>query len=60
MRGKKTLGSFAKLRKETISFIMFAVRPSIHMELFGSHWTDFDEIWYLSFVKNLSRKFQFY
>ena len=41
------LGFFAKLRKATISFIMFvhlSVCPPIRMEQFGSHWMDFDEI----------------
>jgi hypothetical protein len=38
------LGAFAKkLRKETISFLI-SVRPSVRMEQFGSHWTDFHEI----------------
>jgi len=41
------LGTFAKLRKTTISFVM-SVRPSVRMEQLGSHWTDFHEIWYLS------------
>jgi hypothetical protein len=31
--------AFAKLRKATISFVM-PVRPSVRMELFGSHWTE--------------------
>jgi len=34
------LGAFVKLGKVTISFVM-PVRPSIRMEQFGSHWTDF-------------------
>jgi hypothetical protein len=42
-----------------MSFVM-AVRLSVRMEQLGSHWTDFDEIWYLSFLKNLSRKFKFH
>jgi hypothetical protein len=37
------LGAFGKLRKAAISFIM-SVRPSVRMEQFGSHWTDFHEI----------------
>jgi hypothetical protein len=40
------LGAFAKLLKETISFVV-AISPSIHpsvcMEQLGSHWTGFDE-----------------
>jgi len=41
------LGTFAKLRKVTFSFIMSAllsVRPSDRTEQLGSHWTDFNEI----------------
>jgi hypothetical protein len=37
------LVAFTKLRKETVSFIMF-VRPSVRMEQLSSHWTGFDEI----------------
>ena len=29
------------------------------MEQLGAHWTDFHEIWYLSFFKNLWRKLKF-
>ena len=39
------LGTFEKLRRATVSFIM-SVCPSVSMEL-SSHWTDFDETWYL-------------
>jgi hypothetical protein len=46
------LGAFAKLRKMTITFVMF-LRPFVRMEQFGSHWTDFDKIWYLSFEKSV-------
>jgi len=46
------LGAFAKLRKVTISFVMF-VRLSFRMEQPGYRWTDFHEIWYLS---NFSKK----
>jgi hypothetical protein len=42
------LGAFAKLRKATISFVI-SVCPSVRMEQLGFQWTDFDEIWYLSF-----------
>jgi hypothetical protein len=47
--GNNVLGAFAKLRKVTNSLVMFvcpSVRPSVRMEL-DSHWTDFQEIWYL-------------
>ena len=48
-------GSFAKLRKETISFVMSA-RPSVRMEQLGSHWADFHEIWHLNiFIKTADR-----
>ena len=35
--------SFAMSRKTTISCIM-SVCPSVRMEQFGSHWTDFREV----------------
>ena len=40
-------GTFTKLQKATISFVMSAclsVRLSIRMEQLCSHWTDFHEI----------------
>jgi len=37
------LGAFAKLRKASIGFFVY-VRPSVRMELLGSHRTDFHEI----------------
>ena len=50
------LGAFTKLWKATVKFVMsvcpsvcVSVCPSIRMKQFGSHRTDFDEIWYLSF-----------
>jgi len=46
-------GTFTKLQEVTVSFVM-----SVHVEQFGSHWTNFREIWYLIF-ENLSSKFQF-
>jgi hypothetical protein len=36
----KFLGSFAKLRKATTTFVM-SVCPSVRMEQLGSYWTDF-------------------
>jgi hypothetical protein len=43
------LGAFKKLRKAAISFVM-SVCPSARMDQqLGSHWTGFDETWYLSF-----------
>jgi hypothetical protein len=46
------VGAFAKLLEATISFVMFflSIRPSVLMEQFSSHWTDFNEILYLSIV----------
>ena len=41
--GKFFLGTFAKLRKATISFIM-SVSLYFRMEQLGSNWTDFHEI----------------
>jgi hypothetical protein len=44
-----SLGAFAKLRKETVSFVMFvcpsvcvclSVRPSVRLQKLGSQWTD--------------------
>jgi hypothetical protein len=45
------LSSSAKLRKASISFIMFAllsVRPSVIAEHLYTHWTDFHSILYLT------------
>jgi hypothetical protein len=57
------LGTFAKLRKATInlvaSFCSF-VCSSVRMEQLGSHWTDFDEIWYLSFFRKSVDKIQIF
>jgi hypothetical protein len=55
------LGALAKLRKVTISFVM-SVRPvvrlSARMEKLGSHWTDFDKIWYLRLFRKPVDKIQ--
>jgi hypothetical protein len=49
------LGAFAKLRKATVSFLV-SVYPSVLMEHLGSHWTEFNEIWYLSiFLKSVEK-----
>ena len=54
-KGNETFSrKFAKLRKATISFVMFvrpSVRPSLRMQQLGSHWTDFREILYLSIFR---------
>jgi hypothetical protein len=39
------LGAFEKLRKASISFVMY-VRPPTRPEQLGCHWTDLNEIWY--------------
>jgi hypothetical protein len=56
-------GTFAKLRKATISFPMNArlsvypsVRPSVRMEKHGSDWTYFREKLYISFFSKMFRK----
>jgi hypothetical protein len=54
-------GAFAKLQKAIISFVTSAclsVRPSVPMEQFGSHWTDFNEIWYLRIFRKSVEKTQ--
>jgi hypothetical protein len=51
------LGASAKLRKATISLVMY-VCPSVHKEL-GPYWTDFHEILYLSAFLKSGDKVQF-
>jgi hypothetical protein len=46
------LSAFAKLRKATVSFVL-SVCPSVRMEQLGFHWTDFDQILYLSVFRNV-------
>jgi len=52
---------FAELQKASISFIM-SVYPSIclsiQMEELSSHWTDFQEIWYLTISPESVKKVQ--
>jgi hypothetical protein len=60
------VGAFVKFKKETIKFAMSAlpvfncfyssVWPSVRIEQFGSGWTNFSEILYWRYYKNLSRK----
>ena len=45
--------------KRLLASSCLSVGPSARMEQLGSHWTDFHEIWYESFSKNLSRKLKF-
>ena len=49
---------FAKFQNATINFVM-SVGPSIRMEQFGSHWTNFYEIRYEHFFENMYTKFKF-
>jgi hypothetical protein len=54
----RCLGSFAKLRKATVSFVI-SVCPSVcpHGKL-GSHWKDFHEIYYFSIFGKSVEKIQ--
>jgi hypothetical protein len=52
------IGCFSKTAIATISFVM-SVRPSVHMEHLGFHWTDFHEICYVTLFENLLRKLKF-
>jgi len=45
------------MRQATISFVMF-VRLSVRMEQFGSQWTDFHEILYLTIFRKSVEKSQ--
>ena len=47
------LVAFAELQKAIV-----IVCPSVLMEQLGSHWTDFDETWYLSFFRKYVEKFK--
>jgi hypothetical protein len=49
------LGTLAKLRKTTISYVM-SVRPSVRVEQLGSHWTDFRD--YISILRKSVEKIQ--
>jgi hypothetical protein len=54
-------GAFANLRKANISFVMpvCPVSPSVRMEKQrGSHWTDFQEISYLSIFQKPVKEIQ--
>jgi hypothetical protein len=53
------LGTFAKLRKATISFVMsvqLSVCLSVRIEQLGSHWTDFHDAWYLNIFQKSFEK----
>ena len=49
------LGTFEKLRKTTISFVM-SVHPLVSMKQLGSHWSDFHEISYLRIFQKSVQK----
>ena len=51
------LSAFAKLRKATVSFV-FSVCSSVRMEQLGFHWTDFDQILYLTVFRKSIEKIQ--
>jgi hypothetical protein len=52
------LRAFEKLQAATVSFM--PVCPSVRIEKLGSHWTDFQEIWYLKiFVKTFRENSKF-
>jgi len=51
------LGALAKLRKATNNFVM-SVRLYVRLSQLGSHWTDFDEISYLSIFRKSVEKVQ--
>ena len=40
--------------------LTMSVRPSVRMQQFSSHWTDFREIWFPKFFENQWRKFVFH
>jgi hypothetical protein len=42
MASLQFFGTFSKLRKVTITFVM-SVRLSVRIQQLGSHWTGFDE-----------------
>jgi hypothetical protein len=61
------LGAISKLQKATVSFAMLAVRsfirPSIRLSVFrmkqlGSHWTNFQEILYVTIFRKRDLKFR--
>ena len=54
---KNDFSRLSKIAKATVSFVMF-VRLSVRMEQLGSHWTDFNEIWYLRIFRNSIIKIQ--
>jgi hypothetical protein len=51
------LGVFPKLLKATVGFVM-SFCPSVRTEQRGSHLTDIEETWYLSFFQKSVEKIQ--
>jgi hypothetical protein len=55
------LGALEKLHEVILSFVMSvhtSVRPSVRMEQFGSHWTDFHKNQYVRIFRNSAEKIQ--
>jgi len=53
------LGSFAKLRRATVVFVL-SICLAVHMGQLSSQWTDCVKFYIWIFFKKLSRKFTFY
>ena len=47
------LGAFARLGKANINFVM-SVRPFVRLQQRGSHWTDFNDIFFLEHFSKIS------
>ena len=55
--GFNLIGAFVQLRRATITFAM-SIRLPVLTKQFGSHWTDFYEIWHLSIFRKSVAKIQ--
>jgi len=55
LQGHEMLGAFAKFRK-TVTRLDISVRPSVHTEKLGFHWTDFHEIWCMCIIQKYVEK----
>jgi hypothetical protein len=49
---------FREIAKSDLSSSCLSVRPSVCIEQIGSHWTDFNEIWYLCIFRITVEKLQ--
>ena len=54
------LGAFVKLQEVTVSFVTSVCLSSHLIEQLSSHWTDFQEILYLSIFQKSVIKFKFF